>query len=307
MSEFNLTTPVLFLVFNRPDTTIQVFEAIRQAKPKQLFVAADGPRADQPHEEEKCEKVRQIATNVDWDCEVKTLFREKNLGCGVAVSSAIDWFFENVEEGIILEDDCLPHPTFFRFCQELLERYCDDERIMTISGDNFQFGRKRTEYSYYFSIYFLCWGWATWRRSWNYFDMDMKLWPKVRDERWLFDIFGDSKACKSWSRIFESVYNNDNTIWDYQMKFACWINSGLSILPNGNLVSNIGFREDGTHTKGVSKVANLKTEEMHFPLKCPPFVLRDNIADDFLQRDHYDIKPLLIRAIRKFYRLIKNI
>ena len=141
-----LKSPVLFLVFNRPDTTRRVLEAIRQAQPSQLFIAADGPREGKSGEAEKCADVRRIVNEgIDWDCEVKTLFRDKNLGCKVAVSRAIDWFFEHVEEGIILEDDCLPHPTFFRFCEELLNKYRDDERIGQISGDNFQFGKKRTE------------------------------------------------------------------------------------------------------------------------------------------------------------------
>ena len=161
MGEFKLETPVLFLVFNRPDTTAQVFEAIRQAKPPRLYVASDGAREDKEGELEKVKQVREIVSQVDWNCEVKTLFRDKNLGCKIAVSSAIDWFFEQEEMGIILEDDCLPHPTFFRFCQELLERYRDDERIGMISGNNFQFGRKCTDYSYYFSMYSHIWGWAS--------------------------------------------------------------------------------------------------------------------------------------------------
>src|SRR4030042_6453503 len=155
MSNCKLTTPVLFLIFNRPDTTEKVFDEIRKAKPKKLFVAADGPRQDKQGEKEKVGRARQIVIDgIDWDCEIKTLFRDKNLGCKVAVSSAINWFFENEEMGIILEDDCLPHQSFFRFCGELLEKYKDDERIMVISGENLLFGRKRTNYSYYFSRYY---------------------------------------------------------------------------------------------------------------------------------------------------------
>ncbi len=165
-----LTIPVLFLIFNRPDTTQPVFNEIREAKPTKLFVAADGPRDNKKGEKEECEKTRKIIEQVDWDCELYKLYRDKNLGCKIAVSSAIDWFFENVEEGIILEDDCLPHPSFFRFCQELLEKYKGDERVFVISGDNFLFGRKRTNYSYYFSRYNHCWGWAGWIRTLSDYD-----------------------------------------------------------------------------------------------------------------------------------------
>jgi hypothetical protein len=170
-------TPVLFLIFNRPNTTEQVFEAIAKAKPRCLFVAADGPRTDKEGEAEKCQAVRDIIKRVDWDCEVKTLFREQNLGCKEAVSSAITWFFEQVEEGIILEDDCLPSDSFFSFCAELLEKYRDDKRIMMISGDNFQDGIQRGDASYYFSSVPWIWGWATWRRAWRLYDREMQTFP----------------------------------------------------------------------------------------------------------------------------------
>jgi len=175
-----LHTPVLFLVYKRPDTTRQVFEAIRQAKPPRLYVAADGPKKNVPGEAEKVKQVREIISNgVDWDCEVKTLFRDENLGCKYGPVEGINWFFKNEEEGIILEDDTLPSQSFFWFCQELLERYKDDTRIMVISGDNFQNGITRGTCSYYFSRYNHIWGWASWRRAWKYYSVDMKLWPDV--------------------------------------------------------------------------------------------------------------------------------
>lgn len=180
MSEFKLNVPVLLLIFNRPDTTQRVFHEIRGASPLQLFISADGPRENKPGEFEKCQITRDIVRQVDWDCEVYTNFRDKNLGCKIAVSSAIDWFFENVEEGIILEDDCLPSFSFFRFCEELLEKYRDDERIMQIGGTNLLSEWQRSDDSYYFSKYGAIWGWATWRRAWQYYDVNMKLWPEVK-------------------------------------------------------------------------------------------------------------------------------
>ena len=167
-------SPILFLIFNRPETTKKVFSAIKEVQPPRLYIAADGPRSEQPDEADHCELARTIATKVDWDCEVKTLFRDQNLGIRIAVSQAIDWFFEQEPEGIILEDDCLPDQSFFWFCKELLEKYRNDTRIMHIGGTNFQFGKNRTNYSYYFSRYAHIWGWASWRRAWEYYDEKLK-------------------------------------------------------------------------------------------------------------------------------------
>jgi len=274
-----LNVPLLFLIFNRPDTTQQVFNEIRKAQPAQLFVAADGPRKNQVADYELCKKTREIIRQVDWDCRVFTRFQDENLGCRHAVSSAITWFFSNVEEGIILEDDCIPDQSFFRFCQELLEKYRDDERIMMVSGNNFQFGKRRTNYSYYFSKYFHIWGWATWKRAWNYYDVDMKSWPKIKDGRWLIDIVKDKNAEKFWEKIFENTYRGTINTWDFQWVFSCWIQNGLAILPNVNLVKNIGFDGNATHTKGKNKQANLSVNSIHFPLKNPEFVIADNEAD----------------------------
>ena len=282
VDKWQLQTPVCLIAFNRPDTTQKVFEAIRQVKPPKLLVIADGARADRPEEAEKCAKTREIINQVDWDCEVLTNYSDINLGCRKRVSSGLNWVFEQVEEAIILEDDCLPHPTFFRFCEELLERYRDNERVMAISGDNFQWGRKRTDYSYYFSRYNHIWGWASWRRAWRLYDLEMKIWPEVRDGNWLKDILQDSDAVNYWTKIFQGVYEGFNT-WDYPWTFACWIHNGLTILPKVNLVSNIGFGAEATHTKSVSKFANMPTEEMSFPLQHPPFMIRDSQADEITE------------------------
>lgn len=283
MSEWQLSTPVAFIIFNRPDTTQKVFNAIRQAKPPKLLVIADGARIDKEGEAELCQQTRAIINQVDWDCEVLTNYSDVNLGYRKRVSSGLDWVFEQVEEAIILEDDCLPHPTFFRYCQELLEKYRDDERIMMISGDNFQFGRKRTEYSYYFSHYGHIWGWASWRRAWIKNDDSMKLWQELRDNNWLKDVLGNDQAVAYWSRIFQSVYDGFNT-WDYIWVFTMWVNNGLCILPEVNLISNIGFGS-GTHTTSQnSPLADIAVESLSFPLKHPPFVIRNTQADNFTEQ-----------------------
>lgn len=279
---WQLTTPVAFLIFNRPDTTSRVFEAIRQAKPPKLLVVADGARLDKTGEAEKCAATRAIINQVDWECEVLTNYADVNLGCRKRVSSGLDWIFEQVEEAIILEDDCLPHPTFFRYCQELLDKYRDDERIMMISGDNFQFGSNRTEYSYYFSRYGHCWGWASWRRAWTKYDNSMQLWQELRDNGWLNEILQNDQVVAYWSRIFQGVYDGFSS-WDYIWQYILWINRGLTILPNINLVSNIGFGS-GTHTTtDNNKLANMTVEAVKFPLKHPPFVIRNTQADNLTE------------------------
>lgn len=284
---YSMKTPILFLVFNRPDTMRQVFNEIRNARPPRLYVAADGPRLSMVGEAEKVGQVRELIEHgVDWDCKITTRFREQNLGCRLAVSSAIDWFFEQEEEGIILEDDCLPHPTFFRYCQELLHKYRYDSRIMMISGDNFQFGLRRTKFSYYFSRYTHVWGWATWRRAWKLYDMDMNTWPEIQKGKWLADILrGEEYAIPSWEKIFQAVRAGDIDTWDYQWLLSNWAQNGLSITPNYNLVSNIGFGPAATHTKSEEHLrANSPTQSVAFPLKHPPFVIRDAKADGVTER-----------------------
>jgi len=289
----SLKVPVLFLIFNRSDTTQLVFNEIRKAQPAQLFIAADGPRKDRPEDIENCRKVREIIRQVDWDCSVSTLFRDENLGCKRGVSSAIDWFFSHVDEGIILEDDCVPDPSFFPFCQELLERYRDDERIMVISGDNLQFGRRKSQYSYYFSRCFHLWGWATWKRAWDNYDIKMELWPKIKETGRLKDILHDPNAEKYWEIIFNDTYNNKNDTWDYQWVFSCWIQGGLSIVPNNNLISNIGFNCSATHTTRDSPFSKMIVEKIEFPLNHPEYIIRDATADQFEEKIEHSNSGLI--------------
>ncbi|MEH2194602.1 MAG: glycosyltransferase family 2 protein [Nostoc sp.] len=290
-----MQTPVTLIIFNRSQKTEKVFEAIRQAKPKKLFVIADGPRSDREGEAEKCEETRAIIEKVDWECEVIKNYSDINLGCAKRVSSGLDWVFNNVEETIILEDDCIPDPTFFRFSEELLEKYRHDTRIATISAQNVQFGRKRTNYSYYFSRYNHCWGWASWRRAWQHYDLTIKLWNEVEAENLLHHILIDPKAVNYWRRIFRSVYNNPTGItWDYQWTFACWMQGSLSIIPNVNLISNVGVGADATHfnSKQEFSFINMSMEAMEFPLNHPPFIVRNIEADTFTQKTVYKATAL---------------
>lgn len=242
-------TPILFLIFNRPDTTERVFEIIRKIKPPKLFVSADGPRAHKEGEKEKCKQTRKIIEGVDWECEVHRNFSDENLGCKRGVVKGINWFFENVEEGIIIEDDCILDDSFFTLAQKLLERYRDDERIMHIGAANFQDGRKRGDASYYYSKLCHVWGWATWRKAWKHYDVAIKSFDEFKSNNTIANILSDKKMQKHWLKLFQTVYDNALDTWDFQWVYTVWEQSGMSIIPNVNLVSNIGFGEEATHTR----------------------------------------------------------
>jgi hypothetical protein len=280
--------PVLILAFNRPDTTARVFEALRAVKPPRIFFAVDGPRPEKAGDAERVAKVREFASTVDWQSDVRTLFRPRNLGCKHAVSQAITWFFEHVEDGIVMEDDCVSHPSFFPFARELLERYRNDERVMAISGNNFLHGARGPQYSYYFSRYLHIWGWATWRRAWRLYDHGMRQWPELRNSGWLMGLLGDRAAASYWTRIFDDTHGERNMSWGYRWMYSAWRQRGLSINPCVNLVSNIGFGDAATHTvQHESPLASLPVQPMEFPLRHPPDVMRDEKADRYTERNVY--------------------
>ena len=244
-----METPVALNIFNRLDTGIAGAGADREARPQRLFVIADGPRPDRPGEAEACAAARGLLQRIDWDCQVITRFSDVNLGNKRCLSEGYDWVFSQVDRVIALEDDCLPDPTFFRFCEELLERYADDSRIMTIGGDNFQFGRKATSDSYYFSRFHHTWGFATWRRAWKLYDRDIKIWPQLRQTSFLLDVLENYWLARDWTKVFDDIYENRFNVWDAQWAFCCWANSTLGIVPAVNLICNIGWGPTATTTK----------------------------------------------------------
>ncbi len=300
---------ILFLVFNRPDTTAVVFEAIKEQKPEQLFIAADGPRQDRSGEAELCKEVRNITSKVDWPCEVKTLFREENLGCRRAVSGAIDWFFEHVEEGIILEDDCLPDQSFFPYCSELLEKYRDDQRIMCIAGDRSFTSNPEQKDSYEFSSFGLIWGWATWRRAWQKNDFDKF---KVADhESVARSINSNPDFVESRVRVFKSVVDGSLDTWDCVWSFCIGAQGALCCVPKKNLITNIGFGENATHTADTSSLrANYPSAAMEFPMKHPDLVFSNPVLDDKILQNIFYIghhTSFLERIKRKISQLLKRI
>jgi Glycosyltransferase like family 2 len=305
MSPASSCPPVLVLAFNRPDTTRRVLDSLRPVAPRHVYFAVDGPREGRAGEDHAVRQVQDLAAQMDWGCDVRTLFRDRNLGCKVAVSEALSWFFGAQESGIVLEDDCVAHPSFFRFASELLDRYRDDPRVAAIAGNNFQRGSPRTGYSYYFSRYCHVWGWASWRRAWLLYDHRMTLWPEVRAGGWLFDLLGDRHAARYWRRIFDATHADANSSWAYRWTFACWIHGALSVLPSANLVSNIGFGDGATHTVSTrSPFAAMPTSAMPFPLVHPPFMVRDARADRLTEKYLFSGPRGIGRVVRKMRRML---
>jgi len=293
-----LNTPVLFLVFNRLDTTKQVFSRIREVKPKQLFIAADGPREGKDGEKEIVESVRNfILESIDWDCEVKTLFREKNLGCGLAVSQGITWFFENVEQGIILEDDCLPETSFFFFCEQMLEQYYNETTIGSVCGTNYLFYKYKFENSYYFSNLGAIWGWATWRRVWAKYQFYITK-EDITQLNLKLDKIKVHKKIKKWiiSMLEEVRIQNINT-WDIQWIYSLFTHNYMSIIPYKNQIKNIGYI--GTHASN--------TERHHPFFNMPTFVLNLNkIKHPYQIKVNSKLDNVTYRTIIK-YALVKDL
>lgn len=288
-------TPILFIVFNRLDTTKRVFNEIRKIKPKKLYIAADGPRLKKEGEKEQCDEVRKyILDSVDWACEIKTLFRDENLGCGKAVSSAITWYFENVPQGIILEDDCLPNPSFFNYCEELLDRYKNNKKVMSISGDQFAPPMENGP-SYYFAKIMHCWGWASWADRWENYDLGLKNF----EEKNIRNFSSDKNVQKYWSWILKILRDKEIDTWDYQWTFTIVGNNGLCINPSKNLISNIGFGESSTHTSNEKdSIANLPTykidkmihpEKIEINQKAVNYIYRNHCRINFDQPDKEDL------------------
>jgi hypothetical protein len=284
-----IASPVLLLIFNRPDTTELVMNAIRAARPPRLYIAADGPR-DLLGEAERCELARRIATAVDWPCHTEILFRDRNLGCRAAVSGAISWFFEHEPEGIILEDDCLPSAGFFPFCAELLERFRSDARIMAICGSCYADSGPLYRASYYFSYYADPWGWATWRRAWLHYDRDLSRWPEFKSRGRLEAVSEGRKWHQSyWSNVFDATREGHIDTWDYQWIYSVIERNGLACYPTRNLITNLGFRSDATHTiveaagQRFHPAANLPHQELRFPLVHPTHIARSAALDEQIE------------------------
>jgi hypothetical protein len=306
-----MRSPILFMVFNRPDVTRRVFDAIRKAKPPKLYIAADAPRENKAGEVERCRVVQEIISKVDWPCEVNKLIREKNLGCKKAVSSAIDWFFSQEPEGIILEDDCLPHPDFFTYCDELLERYRNDERVGLISGtalvdmtkDDLLWDNEDFVFCRYFSI----WGWASWRRVWADYDVSISTWKDRRDD--IAALTRNARLRTIHNANFDAVSGGQLNTWDYQLGYMMWASSRLAITPRFNLIENTGFGEDATHTKRSGGELELRSrmssKRIKFPLSAPNLMCENYAYTAYLER--LSTRSILFKAYSQIYNFVINL
>jgi hypothetical protein len=295
-----LNTPVVLIVFNRPRLAEKVFESIASARPAKLFLIADGPRFAE--EAGECLSARAVIERIDWDCDLTTNFADSNLGCRERIVSGLDWVFTQVDEAIVLEDDCVPHPSFFHFCQTMLSRYRDDERVMEIGGGNYQGGHSRTTDSYYFSKYSHTHGWATWGRAWEYFGELMSDWQQIKgDCPWDVLCENDSEY-QYWTEIYEQISSGKLTSsWDYQWQLARYRHGGLTIVPNANLVSNIGYGKKATHTRWKwQSVAALPTQDIG-DLCHPATVMRNEEADQYMFQ-----KVFKGNLLQRAYRMAKH-
>lgn len=295
--------PVLFLIFNRPEQTFSVFQEIRKARPAQLFIAADGPRQNRIDDSERCNLTRSIVGSVDWDCDVKTLFRDTNLGCEIAVSQAITWFFESVESGIILEDDCLPDPSFFPYCEQLLDRYCDTDSVGVITGNNFQWGKEAGKASYYFSKFPHCWGWATWRRAWDCYDHSLSE-SLITDDAAIKSFNNIPKELPHWKRVFESLRNGQLNTWDFRWMRSVWREKFLTATPHVNLVRNIGYGVEASHTTDSKSVP--KSYPISFPLSHPDSIQQHTVADARVARIHFGLS-IRTRILNRLQRVASKL
>lgn len=268
------------IIFNREDNARQVFNQIKKVKPPKLFVIADGPRENRPHEADLCKKARSIIDEVDWDCEIISDFAEKNMGCRNRIATGLTWIFSQTECSIILEDDCLPSLSFFYYCEELLEKYRNDERIMMISGNNHSFLQPPNQDSYYFTRHVHIWGWATWARAWNHFDLDIKKWPSYRKQKYLSAFFNKKSDYYFWEAMFDLYQKKRVPSWDGAWVFAVWTQSGLSIAPRENLIQNTGISPEATHTTGYDRFSRLLAYELNFPLQHPECMVENRVFDN---------------------------
>ena len=290
MSTNFFDVPILFLIYRNPEVTRTTFEQIRKIRPSHLYIAADGPHLDRPLEIDECLLTRHVVDLIDWDCEVKKRFLPENVGLKKAVSGAIDWFFSEVDEGIILEYDCLAGSDFFNYCKEMLSRYRDDKDVFSISGNNLQNGIWRGDGDYYYSHLFGCWGWATWKRAWQHWQPNLPNYERFVLDNQIANFVISNKARKSCIQSLDDIYHGRNTTtWSFCFEYAQMCQCGLCIVPNRNLVSNIGFSKEGTHAKDANHpLANMSIESLA-SFRAPTFKIANIEADELQTINAYRI------------------
>ena len=293
--------PVLVINFNRPDFTQRVLEVIQAQSPSAVYIAVDGARQGRLDDASACRIVRQLAHDFSPGCPVHCLFQERNLGTGIAVPTAISWFFEHESQGIILEDDCIPRPDFFRFTGELLARYANDPGVMMISGNSFAFDDKLSPSEYTFARNAHIWGWATWRRAWDLYDHSMTEWPSLRETKWLLNVCkGHKDAVRYWKWIFDETRKNKVDAWDYRWWYSMWRHDGFSVVPPLNLVENVGFDERSTHTIRMPNwFAEVPRDTLTFPLHHPTVARRNEVAERWIDVHRFSTNLSGVRRLKQ--------
>jgi hypothetical protein len=271
-------TPVVLVIFNRPDLTERVFRVIAKAKPRQLFILADGPRS--PDEAALCDETRSVARNVDWDCEVREDVSDVNLGCRQRCAAGFEWVFSQVETAIFLDDDCVPDPSFFPFCEAMLEKYSGDPQVMMVTGSNYLGSWKADRQSYHFSYFGSPWGWASWRRAWKFYDVTMSAWGEEASKKKIRDVLADDECFTLQARRFDYLFANpgDRHSWDLPWSFARLRNAGLTVVPSVNLITNLGCL-GGNSLPPTHPIANLPTAPLRFPIRTQDVVAVDRLYD----------------------------
>ena len=299
-----LKVPVVFIIYKRLETTIRVWEIISKLKPFKLYVIADGPRCNE--EKFKCLEVRNfVEDNIDWDCELIKVYSDTNLGCAKRVQTGLDHVFEIEEKAIILEDDTLPDPSFFNFCEELLERYKDDKRVAHISGCNLYSNEINLKESYCFSSIVNIWGWATWKRAWNNYDINMPSWDNEDKESFLSHWCPDRKSIEGIRKMFDLHCNNEDPwTWDYQWVYSCWKNKSYSVIPQKNLVTNIGIGPDASNTKLNTQVSMYPKVLQSMTLELTHPQIKRNKS--FEKKYYEESKPNLIRILKQKFKKLLN-
>ncbi len=295
--------PILLIIFNRPDKVQLLIQALEKLGPSRIFVSADGPRPNVDSDIELCEKTRNIINNINWPCEIVRRYQDTNTGCKINASESVSWFFEHVDEGIILEDDCIPTESFFPFCRELLDRYRDETKVMHISGNTFLLPQEVSDksVSYYFSRCPQLWGWATWKRAWKHYDISMLHLDSIKSDTNVNNLFLRKEHLDYWIKHCQHIRDNNIDTWDAQWQYTMMYHGGYAISPLYNQINNIGFGINATHTKEEINNVSVPTRNFSFPLKHPSHVTADKIADERLMNKFYIRKwwQKLFSKIRK--------
>jgi len=299
-----MKTPIILIIYHRQKLVKNLIDSLRKIKPSKIYVVADGPKNKK--DLKLCLATRKHINSIDWPCKIYKKYSKTNKGLRNNVVSGLNWAFKKENKAIILEDDLVIDPSFFKFCEKLLIKYAKNKRIISIAGNNFQFGKNPIKESYYFSRYVHSWGWATWKRAWKLFDDEMSDWPKLRKNNWLNKVFQSRVAGLFWKKIFDMTFNNEVDSWAYRWTYTSFLHNKLTIIPKNNLVSNVGYGKNATHTKQKGRNLDMPLRNIDFPLIHPSKVKINKVADLRTEKKVY-LNPIMLLSLflRNFLQILK--